>query len=124
MTFTTHIRDMEGAIYTDEPSNSKNMCFTPFQKTGCPMSSNMSQHRVKHHYHCINLFYSIPPYCCKLYGRQPQHQHMYSQWNGKSHRHHQQARCDNPTLLIHSSCASHKNVEEHVPDIMDNTLDT
>lgn len=72
------------------------------------MSGNMSQHPVKDHYRCINLLYSIPLYYCKLYGSQPHHQYMYSQWNEKSKRHHRQVWHCNPNIHVHVACSSHK----------------
>lgn len=79
-----------------------------YQKMDCRISGNISQHIVKHHYQCINLFYSISLYYCKLYGSQPHRQHMYSQWNEKSKRHHQQVWHGKPNILVHIACSSHK----------------
>lgn len=93
LTFTTHIKNMKGLIYTSEPSNSKNMCVTPLQKIEYTISGNMSQHLVTHEYHFINFVSSIPLYCCKLYVGQP---------------HHQQVWCDKSNILIHIACTSHK----------------
>lgn len=84
----------------------------------------MSQHRVKHDYQCINFVSFITFYYYKLYGRQLHHQHMYPWWNEMSQRHHQQVWRGKTNILIHISCTSHKNVEEHVPDIMNNIIDT
>lgn len=45
-------------------------------------------------------------------------------WNEMSQRHHQQVWRGKTNILIHISCTSHKNVEEHVSDIMNGIIDT
>ena len=50
VTFTTHIKNTRGVKYICVPSNSNNICVTPIQKKKITISSNKSQHHVKHIY--------------------------------------------------------------------------
>lgn len=103
-------KDMKERVHIDEPSNSK--CIPHIQKEDYTITYGQKD------YQCINFVSFSPLYYCKLYGRQPHHQHMYPQWNEKFQRHHQQAWHGKPNILVYIDWSSHKvfSYEDYVSE--------